>query len=68
MQVTGGFPEKPQWSGQPASTDVRLAGVWFDVDGGSSATVCWRMDTPLGLLAAARLHHRPVMILNEGVG
>jgi hypothetical protein len=34
LQVTGVRPEKPQWSGQPAGTDVRHVGVQFDVDWG----------------------------------
>jgi hypothetical protein len=34
LQVTGVRPEKPQWSGQSAGTEVRRVGVQFDVDRG----------------------------------
>jgi len=34
LQVTGVHVEKPQWSGQPAGTEVRNIAVRFDVDWG----------------------------------
>lgn len=34
LQVTGVRPEKPQWSGESAGTEVRHVGVQFDVDWG----------------------------------
>jgi hypothetical protein len=34
LKVTGVSPEKPQWSSEPAGTEVRQVGVRFDVDWG----------------------------------
>jgi hypothetical protein len=69
LQVTGVRPEKPQWSGEPAGTEVRHVGVRFDADWGLFSDGSLEAgDTVWGYWLKRDSSTGRWVIFNEGVG